>query len=121
MTQHGVLLNGVKMCLEKITFTLKCNHTEKNTTRTVCVEVITEQEVVNRWIFEQGLPTVITTDAHYLRKQDKKIHRAYLKSDEDDETYASGGRETDAFYSTTYFMSEEEIKRVFRLFTTRLH
>ena len=75
------------------------------------VEVITEQEVVNRWIFEQGLPAVITTDAHYLRKQDKKIHRAYLKSDEDDETYASGGRETDAFYSTTYFMSKEEMKQ----------
>lgn len=72
-------------------------------------EIITEQQVVNEWIYKQDLPTVITTDAHYLHKGERELHKAYLKSDEDDEVYASGGRETDDFYGTTYFMSEEEI------------
>mgnify|MGYP000116671054 FL=1 len=35
--------------------------------------------------------------------------KRFLKSDEDDETFASGGRETDDFYDSTYFMSSEEI------------
>lgn len=56
-----------------------------------------------------NIPTLITTDAHYLKKEDKELHKAFLKSDEDDETFASGGRETDDFYDTTYFMSSEEI------------
>ena len=56
-----------------------------------------------------NIPTLITTDAHYLRKEDKGLHKAFLKSDEDDETFASGGRETDDFYDTTYFMGSEEI------------
>ena len=74
------------------------------------LEITSEQEIVNRWICSQGFPTIITTDAHYLNEDARELHKAYLKSDEDDETYASGGRETDAFYSTTYFMSSDEIR-----------
>ena len=74
------------------------------------LEITSEQEIVNRWICSQGYPTIITTDAHYLNEDARELHKAYLKSDEDDETYASGGRETDAFYSTTYFMSSDEIR-----------
>lgn len=72
-------------------------------------KILSEQEIVNKWIYESGLPAIITTDAHYLTEADREVHKAYLKSDEDDETYSSGGRETDSFYATTYFMSEEEI------------
>ena len=72
--------------------------------------ITSEQEIVNRWIYSQGIPAIITTDAHYLKESDKQVHSAYLKSDEDDETYSSGGRETESFYATTYFMSEQEIK-----------
>lgn len=46
--------------------------------------------------------TIITTDAHYLKKEDRSIHKAFLNSSE-------GDREVDEFYSTTYIMSEEEI------------
>ena len=73
-------------------------------------ETAVQQEMVNRWIYETGLPAIITTDAHYLKESDRQIHKAYLKSDEDDDTYSSGGREVDSFYATTYFMSEDEIK-----------
>ena len=72
--------------------------------------ITSEQELVNRWICSENLPTIITTDAHYLRESDRELHKAYLKSDEDEETYASGGRETDSFYATTYFMSGQEIR-----------
>lgn len=72
-------------------------------------EVISEQQRVNQWIHKEGYPTIVTTDAHYLREEDREIHKSYLKSDEDEETYSSGGRETDAFYSTCYLMDGEEI------------
>ena len=73
------------------------------------IMITSEQEIVNQWIFAQNLPTIITTDSHYLTEADRTVHKAYLKSDEDDNTYSSGGRETDSFYATTYFMSGEEI------------
>lgn len=49
------------------------------------------------------IKTIITTDAHYLRKEDRPIHKAYLNAGE-------GDRETDAFYSGTYLQSVEDIK-----------
>lgn len=51
----------------------------------------------------RNLKVIITTDAHYLRKEDRPIHKAYLNAGE-------GDRETDAFYSGTYLQSVEEIK-----------
>lgn len=51
---------------------------------------------------ETGTPYIITTDAHYLKKEDRQIHKIFLESQE-------GDREVDDFYSTTYIMSEEEI------------
>lgn len=49
---------------------------------------------------------VIGTDAHYLTKKDRVIHKAYLNSKE-------GNREVDAFYSSTYLMDYEEILEYF--------
>lgn len=46
---------------------------------------------------------IVSTDAHYLKKKHKMLHKYYLQSKD-------GDRETDDFYSTTYVMSEEEIK-----------
>ena len=48
------------------------------------------------------VPYIITLDAHYLRKEDREIHKAFLKADE-------GDREVDDFYTTTYIMTKEEI------------
>lgn len=74
------------------------------------LQEITEQQVVNEWIAKQGLPTVITTDAHYLKQEDRVLHESYLKSDEDDETVSGGGREVSEFYATTYFMGVQELR-----------
>ena len=52
-----------------------------------------------------NLKYIVTTDSHYLQKEDRYIHEAYLNSNEDE----GGGRELADFYSTTYFMPVEEI------------
>lgn len=48
------------------------------------------------------LPYIITTDAHYLKKEDREVHKAFLNS-------RNAEREVDGFYSTTYLMDENEI------------
>jgi len=68
-----------------------------------------EQTMVNRMIKSIGdskdIKSIITTDSHYLSKEDRSIHRAFLQSQE-------GEREVDAFYGFTYMMSEKEIKEI---------
>ena len=66
-----------------------------------------EQKYVNRMLLDIAktyhFPYIITTDSHYLRKEDKPIHKAYLNSQ-------NGDREVDDFYATTYMMSTEELE-----------
>ena len=66
----------------------------------------TEQIYVNKKILELSditeTPYIITTDAHYLKKEDRPFHKLFLESQD-------GEREVDDFYATTYIMSEEEI------------
>lgn len=45
----------------------------------------------------------IGSDAHYLKKEDRYVHKSYLNS-------SDGEREVDAFYEYTYLMSPEEAK-----------
>ena len=45
----------------------------------------------------------VATDAHYLKKEDRYIHKAYLNS-------KGGERETDAFYEYAYLQSDEDIR-----------
>lgn len=45
---------------------------------------------------------IIGTDAHYLSKEDRYVHKAYLNS-------KGGEREVDAFYSAAYLQTEDEI------------
>lgn len=56
-----------------------------------------------------GVPYIVTTDSHYLKKEDLPLHSAFLnaKEDEGDE------REVEAFYKTAYLMSEDEVKEYF--------
>lgn len=65
-----------------------------------------EQIYVNKKIIELSeelnIPYIITTDSHYLSKDDRLIHKAYLNAQD-------GDREVDDFYATTYMMSNEEI------------
>ena len=51
---------------------------------------------------EMGIKYIITNDAHYLKKEDRPIHKAFLNSQQ-------GDREVDDFYATTYLMSDKEI------------
>ena len=52
---------------------------------------------------ELEIKYIITTDAHYLKKSDRPIHKAFLNAQQ-------GDREVDDFYATTYLMSDEEIR-----------
>ena len=65
-----------------------------------------EQIYVNQKIVELSdelnIPYIITTDSHYLSKEDRRIHKAYLNSQD-------GDREVDDFYATTYLMGTDEI------------
>lgn len=55
---------------------------------------------------ELEIPYIITTDSHYIKEEEKFIHKAYLKSQ-------NGEREVDEFYDTTYLMGTEEIEKYF--------
>ena len=66
-----------------------------------------EQTFVNRELInlsnKTGIKYIITTDSHYLKKEDASIHKAYLNSQD-------GDREVDSFYATTYMMNTEELE-----------
>lgn len=69
-----------------------------------------EQIYVNRQLIEYStehdIPYIITTDSHYLKKEDRVIHKAYLNAQ-------NGEREVDDFYATTYLMGTEELESYF--------
>jgi len=50
------------------------------------------------------LKRIVTTDAHFLRPEDREIHKAFLNSKE-------GEREVDDFYQACFVQSVEEIKK----------
>ena len=66
-----------------------------------------DQKYVNHMLLDIAktyhFPYIITTDTHYLKKEDKPIHKAYLNSQ-------NGDREVDDFYATTYLMNTEELE-----------
>lgn len=66
-----------------------------------------EQKIANKELINLAnyinFPYIITTDAHYLKKEDAPIHKAFLNSQD-------GDREVDDFYATTYLMGTEELE-----------
>ena len=66
-----------------------------------------EQTVANRLLInlanENHYRYIITTDSHYLKKEDRPIHKAYLNAQD-------GDREVDMFYATTYMMDTQELE-----------
>ena len=66
-----------------------------------------EQIIVNKALIKLAnaykIPFIVTTDSHYLDKEDFKIHSAFLNSKQ------TSDRETDKFYRFTYIMTEEEM------------
>lgn len=69
-----------------------------------------EQDMVNHALVkmseELDIPFIVTTDSHYLNKEDRPIHKAYLNSQD-------GEREVDSFYATTYMMDTKELESHF--------
>ena len=65
-----------------------------------------DQITVNKMLYNIaqsfGVNMVIGSDAHYLRKEDRYVHKAYLNS-------KGGEREVDDFYEYSYMQEEEEI------------
>lgn len=74
-----------------------------------------QQKTVNKKLIElssaYGLDYIVATDGHYLTKNDRHAHKVYLQSQE-------GDREVDAFYQSTYIMSEEEVKEYLQEYIT---
>ena len=77
-----------------------------------------DQKYVNRMLLDIAktyhFPYIITTDTHYLKKEDKAIHKAYLNSQ-------NGDREVDDFYATTYLMNTEELESFMDMTQEELH
>lgn len=69
-----------------------------------------EQLIVNKWLPKiakaYDLKIIVSTDAHYLNKEQSEFHKQYLTAQE-------GEREVESFYSTTYIFSEEELREFF--------
>ena len=65
-----------------------------------------DQVSVNKRMFKISeafqVPIVIGTDAHYLKKEDRYVHKAYLNS-------KGGEREVDDFYEYSYLQDNNEI------------
>ena len=66
-----------------------------------------DQMIANKKLSEiaaaMKVKMIIGTDAHYLKKEDRFVHKAYLNSKD-------GEREVDDFYEYSYLQTEEEIK-----------
>ena len=77
-----------------------------------------DQKYVNRQLIDIAntyhFRYIITTDSHYLKKEDKPIHKAYLNSQ-------NGDREVDDFYAITYMMSTEELESFMDMTKEELH
>ena len=65
-----------------------------------------EQMTVNKMMGSIGaafnIKIIVTTDAHYLKKEDRWVHKAFLNS-------KGGEREVDEFYEYAYLQSTEDV------------
>lgn len=67
-----------------------------------------EQVLVNVKLLQLGrqhdIKCIVTTDSHYLKAEDRPIHKAFLNS-------KAGDREVDSFYEAAFMMTPDEIRR----------
>lgn len=73
-----------------------------------------DQIAYNKYLlktFWGRMPFIFTTDSHYLKKEDRSIHRAFLNSKQ-------GDREVDSFYASAYMMSYDEVWDYFKDYVT---
>ena len=71
-----------------------------------------EQIKVNKKLIQiakvYGLRMIFATDAHYLRPEDRSVHKAFLNSKD-------GEREVDEFYQYSYLMNSDEVEELLSL------
>ena len=71
-----------------------------------------EQTTVNPVLVKMAkyynLKFIVTTDSHYLNKEDFGVHSAFVNS------RSSSDRETDKFYRFTYMMTLDEIREILK-------
>lgn len=76
-----------------------------------------EQIYINKKIVELSkkfdIKYIITCDQHYSKKEDRKIHKAFLNAQ-------NGEREVDDFYSSTYLMNTKELESYFEYFDNNI-
>ena len=68
-----------------------------------------EQNSYNKFMIERywgKYPFIFTTDSHYLKAEERDVHKAFLNSK------SSKDREVDEFYHYAYMMSQEEIREL---------
>lgn len=68
-----------------------------------------EQNQYNQYMLKHywgKYPFIFSTDAHYLKAEEKEIHKAFLNSK------SSKDREVDEFYQKAYIMSQDEIRQL---------
>lgn len=100
--------NGAEMAHNNIVnFMLWCKEIFKDDFYIECAPGSSrEQILVNKRLISIaqafGLKMVIGSDAHYLKKEDRYVHKAYLNS-------KGGEREVDEFYEFAYLQTNEEI------------
>lgn len=71
---------------------------------------ITYNKAAVKYAKKHNIKITITTDSHYSKSEERKVHRAFLKANE-------GEREVDAFYQSAYMMSWQEVLEFFPYFS----
>jgi DNA polymerase-3 subunit alpha len=95
---HNQIIDFILMCKEIFNedFYLECAPAASKDQILVNQRLLKISEAFN-------LKMCIGSDAHYLTKDDRYVHKAYLNS-------KNGEREIDSFYEYTYLMSAEEAR-----------
>ena len=100
----ATLHNFLSFCIEvfgKENFFIECAPSANK-------EQITANQLLAGIAQEYGLRLIAATDSHYLSKEDRYAHKAYLNS-------KSGEREVDAFYEFARLMNEQEVRDLLSL------
>ena len=101
--------NGAAAAHDNITnFVLWCKEIFGSDFYIECAPALSKEQIlVNQRLMSIAncfeVPMVIGTDAHYLKKEDRYVHKAYLNS-------KGGEREVDDFYEFSYLQTNEEIQ-----------
>ena len=98
---HQQIVNFMTYCIEvfgKDDFYIECAPANNSDQITANKRMLSISEAFD-------VKMCIGTDAHYLTKEDRYVHKAYLNS-------KGGEREVDSFYEFTYLMDEQEAREL---------